>query len=199
MTEKKKSKKNLISNIIFVVLIGLLIWPTSRSYIHQGMMKIGFFRPNVEKGQVKPEELSSMEANPESMLLTDAQGKQINTADLKGKVVFVNLWATWCGPCRAEMPTIQKLYDKYKDNDKVAFVLLEIEGNKEGGMKFMQQEKLSLPIYFPASELPKGWTSDQIPVSLVLNKKGVRVFKHVGMADYSTKDFEEYIVKLINE
>lgn len=199
MEKKKVSKKDITYYVVFAILIGLMIWPTSRTYMQQGLMKIGLFKPNIEKGQVNNEGSASPMVLTETMSISDQQGNRLSTHDLRGKVVFINLWATWCGPCRAEMPSIQKLYDKYKDNDKIAFLLVEIEHDQEGAIKFLEKENLNLPIYFPESQIPDTWMSGAIPSTVVLNKNGTRVFEHKGMADYSTKEFEDYIISLINE
>jgi len=88
--------KKIVFNVLFVVLIALLIWPTSRSYFHQGLMKIGLFKPKLEAPkEVSPSAASGGVTSGEPNLsFVDVSGKQINTHDLKGKVVFVNFWAT---------------------------------------------------------------------------------------------------------
>src|SRR5687767_1233574 len=62
-------------------------------------------------------------------LLQDLQGKTVKFSSLKNKVVFLNIWATWCPPCVAEMPGIQSLYDKMKGNRNIVFVMLSVDQN----------------------------------------------------------------------
>jgi thiol-disulfide isomerase/thioredoxin len=70
----------------------------------------------------------------------DYEGNQ-STADLKGKVVFINFWASWCPPCIAEFPSIEKFYSKFKDNDKIVFVMINLDDDIATG----RQRKFSLP------------------------------------------------------
>ncbi|MGX1754133.1 TlpA family protein disulfide reductase [Sphingobacterium sp. NPDC055346] len=198
MAEKKNNTKNILSWVLIIVLAILVLTPTTRTAIQRGLMKIGLFNPSIPK-QTAAEPSATPMVMTETVTLSDDTGKRIQTHELQGKVVFINFWATWCGPCRAEMPSIQKLYDKYKDNDKVVFMLVEIEHNAEGAKAFMEKEKLNMPIYYPESEIPTTWLSGSIPSTVVLNKQGALAFDHKGMADYSTKEFEDFMISLINQ
>jgi thiol-disulfide isomerase/thioredoxin len=120
-------------------------------------------------------------------------------ADLKGKVVFINFWATWCAPCRAEMPSINVLYDRYKDNANMVFLIVEIEGRKAKAEAFMKEQQLTLPISFPNSDIPKEWLSGSIPSTVILDKAGNVATRHEGMADYSSPDVGKFIQDLINK
>lgn len=192
--------KKIIGNVVFVLLIGLLIWPTSRSYFHQLLMKIGFFKPKLEAPQQVAEPLSAgIENVGKAVSFVNQLGETVPVASLKGKVVFINFWATWCGPCRAEMPSINVLYDKFKDNPNVVFLIVEIEGDKEKAAAFVKNEKLTLPISYPNSDIPKEWLSESIPSTVILDKDGNLATRHEGMADYSTPDVATFIQDLINK
>src|SRR5690349_4188503 len=80
----------------------------------------------------------------------DLDGKTVDMNDLKGKVIFLNLWATWCGPCRVEMPSIQNLYNTV-DKDKIAFVMLSLdqENDRAKIRKFVNDKDFSFPVYQP--------------------------------------------------
>jgi len=202
MDKNRSSNKRIVLYILIALVAILFLWPASRKAGHDGLIKIGLLQPKIEKTQPhsgkKPSEDSSM-ILLESVTLSDQKGAIIQTQNLTGKVVFINFWATWCGPCRAEMPSIQKLYDKYKDNEQVVFLLVEIEKDQEGAKKFLEEEKLNLPIYFPESQIPQTWLSDAIPSTVVLNKQGHLAFDHKGMADYASKEFEDFLITLINQ
>ncbi|WP_433903311.1 TlpA family protein disulfide reductase [Sphingobacterium puteale] len=192
--------KKIIGNVVFVLFIGLLIWPTSRSYFQQLLMKIGLFKPKLEVPQQVAEPLSSGTENVgKGVTFMNHLGETVSVADLKGKVVFINFWATWCGPCRAEMPSINVLYDKFKDNPNVVFLIVEIEGDKEKAAAFVKNEKLTLPISYPNSDIPKEWLSESIPSTVILGKDGNLATRHEGMADYSTPDVATFIQDLINK
>ncbi|WP_156306817.1 TlpA family protein disulfide reductase [Sphingobacterium endophyticum] len=199
MAEKKNNTKNILSWVLIIILAILVITPTTRVAIQRGLMKIGLFKPDVPAQTTNSQPSATPMVMTESAKLSDEAGKIVSTHDLQGKVVFINFWATWCGPCRAEMPSIQKLYNKYKDNENVVFMLVEIEHNLDGAKEFLAKEKLDMPIYFPESDIPSTWLGNSIPSTIVLNKQGMLVFDHAGMADYSTKEFEDFLISQINQ
>lgn len=192
MTTTKK--KNYWRYLIYVVLLGLVIWPTSRSFFQQQLMRIGLFQPNLEN-----KESQSGTDSVQRVSFISMDKEIVNTADMLGKVVFINFWATWCGPCITEMPSIQKLYDKFKDNPQVVFLIVEVDSNTRGARQFLTENKLTLPIFFPNSNIPQAWLSSSIPSTVILNKKGVLVEKKVGMYDYSGQKVQDYIQSLINQ
>lgn len=126
-------------------------------------------------------------------------GKSVSFESLKGKVVFVNIWATWCPPCIAEMPNIQSLYEKV-DSDKIAFVMLSVD---EGGMgkvkKFIDKKGYSFPVYMPASQFPQEFQSNAIPTTFIISPEGKIVAKQEGMAEYDTKEMREFLQRMVEE
>jgi len=192
--------RNIIGNVVFVLLIGLLIWPTSRSYFQQFLMKLGFFNPKLELvSATKESDGRAPETSFNHVSFVNSLGETVKVADLKGKVVFINFWATWCAPCRAEMPSINVLYDRYKDNANMVFLIVEIEGRKAKAEAFMKKQQLTLPISFPNSDIPKEWLSGSIPSTVILDKAGNVATRHEGMADYSSPDVGKFIQDLINK
>lgn len=192
--------KKIVGNVAFVLLIALVIWPTSRSYFQQMLMKIGLFKPKLEVPKQQSEPVANASVNSvNTVSFVNHMGETIQVADLKGKVVFINFWATWCPPCRAEMPSINVLYDKFKDNPHVVFLIVEIEGDKDKAAAFVANEKLTLPISYPNSDIPKEWLSESIPSTVILDKEGHLASRHEGMADYSTPDVTKFIQDLIDK
>jgi thiol-disulfide isomerase/thioredoxin len=84
--------------------------------------------------------------------------------------VFVNLWATWCPPCRAEIPSIETLADKVDKNSAV-FIMLSLDENFEVAKKFAKAENLQIPVYYPAERLPALFKTEGIPATSSLMKK----------------------------
>ncbi|MFD2513282.1 TlpA disulfide reductase family protein [Pontibacter locisalis] len=125
--------------------------------------------------------------------MVDLDGKQVGFESLKGKVVFMNIWATWCPPCIAEMPNIQKLYDKV-GSDKIAFVMLSVdEAGMEKVKRFIDKKGYTFPVYMPAGQLPQEFYSNAIPTTFIISPEGKIVAKQEGMADYNTPEVQEFL------
>lgn len=120
----------------------------------------------------------------------DIDGKTISLADLKGKVVLVNFWATWCPPCRAEIPDLVKLQDKYRD--KLVIVgISEDEVDPAQVKAFATEQKMNYPIVMATTELRqifKGVAA--LPTTFVLDTDGKIQMRHVGMLDPERTDIE---------
>ena len=127
----------------------------------------------------------------------DMQGKKLDMQELKGKVIFLNLWATWCGPCRVEMPSIQNLYNSV-DKDKVAFVMLSLdqEDQQPKIVKFVDDKEFTFPVYLPASPLPKLLRVTTIPTTFIISPDGKVMSKKVGMANYDTDEMRDFLQDL---
>jgi len=129
----------------------------------------------------------------------DLNGKKLEMGDLKGKVIFLNLWATWCGPCRVEMPSIQNLYNSV-DKDKIAFVMLSLDQEDQHSKiaQFISEKEFSFPVYQPASPLPKILRVTTIPTTFIISPDGKVKTKKTGMANYDTSEMREFLKKLGN-
>ena len=116
---------------------------------------------------------------------------------LKGKVVFVNFWATWCPPCRAELPMIQELYNDYKD--KVAFVFVT---NEKWNVvsSFFKKNTYELPVYNSITSPPAEFLkTNSIPATYVLDKSGNIVIEEVGAADWNSAKTRKILDDLLKE
>ncbi|MGE6220075.1 TlpA family protein disulfide reductase [Nubsella zeaxanthinifaciens] len=188
--EKKTNLKKYISNGIFVLVIGILLFvPSAKALLIQGLMEVGLFNPSVER---------TMPKNEPSLQLSfkDQSGKTISLNQLKGKVVFINFWATWCPPCLAEMPSINKLYEKYKSSGDVVFLLIDADSNFEKSLAYMKARDYALPVYQMNSSVPEQLFAGSLPTTIVFDKQGRLSFKHEGAANYNSKKFVEFIGKL---
>ena len=140
---------------------------------------------------LKPPELPGAEPMANfKPVFTGLDGKALPLVDLKGKVIFLNFWATWCSPCRAEMPSIQELYKQM--NGEVAFVLVSQE-EKSKVMDFVAKNKYTLPIYIYARDLPAEYESRSIPTTFIISPEGKIVFKHGGSAKWDDPTAIEYL------
>ena len=139
--------------------------------------------------------------NPETFdfnfTLRNQAGERIPFEKFKGKVIFLNMWATWCGPCRAEMPTIQSLYEKV-DTSAVKFVILSIDRDSDEAKvgKFIKQYNYTLPVYRPSGYLTTQLNIPYLPTTFIINKEGKIVSKEVGGTDFDTARFRKFLLSL---
>jgi peroxiredoxin len=112
--------------------------------------------------------------------LTDLQGKSWSLRDLKGKVVLVSFWATWCPPCRKEMPDLESLYLRFKDQ---GFLVLAISAEQENKVRpFIENEKYSYPVLLdPDGKVSERFVVEGIPHSFVFNRDGKLVAQSTDM------------------
>jgi len=128
--------------------------------------------------------------------LYDMQGNVVQFSELNRKPVFVNVWATWCPPCVAELPGIEEVFEEY--NDKVSFILVTNE-DKETVKKFLERKQMqNLPVYF-AETVPVEFSSNSIPATFVVARDGKIVVNKKGAARWNTGTTRELFDQLIKE
>jgi len=184
-----KSMFTKISDIIFIAFIIALFIPQGRMAIGGGInrVKAFFMQPSIEKERIQLDENLTWE-------ILDLNGQKHKFSDFKGKVKFINIWATWCPPCVGEMPEIQELYNHFKDNKEVVFLMISDENiNKIGS--FITKKKYTFPVFQSISDTPLGFRSNSIPTTFILSKDNKLVSKTIGSANWSGKK----TIKLINE
>jgi len=123
--------------------------------------------------------------------LQDINGENVSLSNFKGEVVFINFWATWCPPCRAEMPEIQALYQEQKKD--VVFLMVALDKDFEKAKKFVQKKEFDFPIYQSISSLPEEFKSRSIPATFVVSTDGKIVFRREGIADYNNVAFRKIL------
>jgi thiol-disulfide isomerase/thioredoxin len=124
--------------------------------------------------------------------IQDINGKPVNLQSFKGKKLFVNFWASWCPPCRAEMPSIEKLFQSI-DTSKVSFVMLSVDDNFEKAKKFISRRKLRLPIYYPAENLPALFKVQGIPSTFIFNENGELMQRIDGADNYDSDQYRKLL------
>jgi thiol-disulfide isomerase/thioredoxin len=190
MRKKWFSVSNIITAVMIIFLAAMVIKPEIKAWTIQTLMKVGLFQPKINK---QPEEASS-EPLP-NVIFWEGDGKTVDLASLKGKVVFINFWATWCPPCIAEMPSINALYGKFKDNENVAFLMVDVDGNYQKSDSFMKKHHYALEVVSPVGEIPPVFMQGAIPTTVILDKEGKLVYRQEGAADY----FSTKMVDLISQ
>lgn len=151
------------------------------------------------EGQEKELAIVADQPQEEHFAVKDEKGNTITLAELKGKVVFINFWATWCPPCIAEMPSIASLKETFKDHKDLVFLMVDVDNNLKKSMKFMSKEKLDLPVHVPASSIPSTLLGSSIPTTVIIDKKGEIVVRAEGGRDYTNPKIIAALKELLAE
>ena len=133
-------------------------------------------------------------AADESWVLTSLDGSELSFGELRGKTVFLNLWATWCGPCVMEMPAIESLYESVREDRNVALVLVS-EEDPETVDAFARQQGWDLPLYV-ATTRPEVFRSRGVPATFVIDPEGAVVYRHIGAADWDSDGCRAFLSEL---
>ncbi|MDI3547334.1 MAG: hypothetical protein PWR10_986 [Halanaerobiales bacterium] len=158
-----------VTLLVIILVAGLIsfqtrIWPLKRSNVED--IEIG---TNV--GQKAPD-----------FTLKTLKGESVSLSNLKGKKVFLNFWASWCPPCRSEMPAIQKLYSNHDD---IAVLGINLREEKGTVAEFMMLNGYTFPVVLDLNaEVATKYLVRGIPTTYILNKEGVIMAKHTGPLTY---------------
>jgi len=132
--------------------------------------------------------------------LQSRDGQQVSLASLQGKVVMVNFWATWCVPCRQEMPHLQALYERY---NSLGFELLAVnveKNNAEGARKWLEETPVSFPVLFdPNNEVTKLYKVQTMPSTVLVARDGTMRFIHHGYKPGYENDYQTQVRALLRE
>ena len=187
-------KKNAFT-IFMVIAVGiLLISPDAKSFVLRQLMSTGIFNASIDKKDADTVSLTNTD-----FTFTDGKGSIQNTSSLRGKVVFINFWASWCPPCRAEFPSIETLYTQFKDSPGIFFLTLNEDNDPAAGRAYLEKENFSVPMYQSSGNVPTEVFSGSLPTTVVLDKKGKVRLHHTGFANYASEKFVKEIEELINE
>jgi peroxiredoxin len=130
----------------------------------------------------------------------DINGKEVSLSDHRGKVVLVNVWATWCPPCRQEMPSMQSLYEKFKgENFEILAVSIDSEG-REAVAPFMRKMNLTFPALLdPGESIRSLYGITGVPESFIIDKQGILVEKIIGPINWATPEVFFFFKDLIQK
>jgi cytochrome c biogenesis protein CcmG/thiol:disulfide interchange protein DsbE len=132
--------------------------------------------------------------------LEDLKGKKVELKHFKGKVVFLNFWATWCGPCKEEMPSMEFLYNQFKEKD---FVFLSISVDYAGVKpvkEFIEKHRYTFPVLTdPKCEVLDLFEVKGIPTTLLIDKKGIMIGKAIGPKDWKRPELISILNLLIEK
>ncbi|MCH8276275.1 MAG: TlpA family protein disulfide reductase [Bacteroidetes bacterium] len=193
----RKSKKRVLTE--WGLLIGALLMlnftgygKEAQAWLQRGILWTGLITPNIQYAE-EHDVLANFDLS-----LVSLDGESASLEDFRGKVIFMNLWATWCPPCMAEMPFIQKLYDDMSD-EGVAFVMISADDTAEIARKYIDAKGFTFPVYQLTGRMPEPYTSNVLPTTYVISPEGRLGTVHTGMANYDTDEFKAFLRRMADE
>lgn len=189
---KKKSLISIIFDVLFYILIILIIIPGTRTQVISTIKRITLIPP-LGLNSSSNEKLSEADYQ---WSFQEMNGKFTNLEQLKGEVIFLNFWATWCPPCIAELPSIEKLHEKYGDRIKIVLISQE---NPQTVTSFLKKNGYTFPTYISDGSVPGIFKSKSIPTSFLISPDGRIVLKKKGAAKWNSRKVQRMIDKMIAE
>jgi peroxiredoxin len=139
-------------------------------------------------------------ARAANFTLQSLAGGEISMAQLRGKVVFLNIWATWCGPCREEMPSMETLYDEFKSHKD--FVMLAISQDERGRdvvAPYVAKNGYHFTVLLdPKNLVSTAYNVSGVPETFIIDRAGRIVAHHLGAFDWSRPDVKEALQQLLD-
>lgn len=171
---------------VILIIFGLMMFSGKLNTISNYM---------APKAQVPTSQSSDVNKSENITTLLDQNDQPIDFSDYRGKVVFLNFWATWCPPCQRELPEIQELSKKYKNSDEVAIVTVVMPGGREkdveGIKQFLKEKKYTMPVIFDDGRLSSEFEITSLPTTYMLDSSGNKYGVVVGQL---TSDMMENII-----
>ncbi len=185
---------------------------TLTAFKADGALEPTMFATNIPEGYAKakahqPGEPGVIERVPELKVsvgdkapdfkLADLAGNEVTLASLSGKVVLLDFWATWCGPCKQAMPIMQKISDDYKDTGAVVLGVNMGERKEDAGRKYMESKKYTYGCLLAGDALAEAYGIRSIPTLVVIGKDGVITLTELGMSNSGEKSLRAAIDKAL--
>lgn len=131
--------------------------------------------------------------------LTDLDGEEIALGELRGKVVLVDFWATWCAPCRRSMPAYQKFYDEYRD-DGLRILAVSVDESRSAVDEFRRRHGLTVAIMLDEEHrTAEEFAPPTMPTTYLVDREGVVRYRHAGFRDGDAEEIEAKIRELLGE
>ena len=185
-----KKKKDRLTWAIYIAVF-LLLWFTGWhkpliSKLQQGILATDIIQADLNQAHSE---------NAVDATLYNEEGRKIKLSEFRGEVVFLNIWASWCPPCKAEMPGIQSLYEN-TDLKGIKFVMVSTDKNFQDAKKYKSSHNYSFPIYRLGENMSDELNSTYLPITFIIGKKGNIEMVHKGMAQYDSDKFRNFVKEL---
>jgi len=132
-------------------------------------------------------------------VLRDLAGRTYRLSDLRGQVVFLNVWATWCPPCREEMPSMERLYRRLRGTDFHMLAVNVDEGGTDLVRQFVEQVGITFPVLLdPRGGVPQRYGVTGFPETFIIDRRGQVVHHTIGPEDWDSQAVSQYLARLLD-
>ena len=187
---KKKSTFGIVTDILFIVLVALLLYPGTRTEVSSLFIKLTSLPPST----LDADEQFTVNKETQNWVLYDMEGNKFTFAELNKKPVFLNLWATWCPPCIAELPSIKELHQTYSST--VNFILLSNE-NPETVKAFAKKKGYNNLNFYYSPTTPADFATQSIPTTFVISSEGEVLINKKGAARWNSSKMNKLLDGLL--
>src|SRR5574340_1582911 len=137
---------------------------------------------------------------PSLEIKDEVTGRKLMLSDFKDKVLFVNFWASWCPPCKEEMPSIESLFKSMNGNEKFKMITILYQDTYQDGMNYMKQNGYTFPVYSDLDGITaKNFGVTGVPETYIIDKKGILKKRVIGPAEWNSPEAKNFINSLLNE
>lgn len=190
--QKKKSIWAKLSDVLFILLIIGLLIPSTRTPIMVFLKKITNFAPSVSVD----DDFGKLSETDFQYTFEDQHGRVLRLKDFSEKPIFLNFWATWCPPCVAEMPSIERLENEF--GDQVHFIFISNE-MKHTTQNFLSEHQYNFESYRPRNREPGELLVSSLPTTFIISKDGRIVVRKTGNHKWDSDGVKELLKELISD
>lgn len=198
-------KRNVLVVAVVVIVVGLMCWAGIKNYQQRKQEEAKLKEMQVAAATLTPAKAASAESDPAlanplsgksapDFTLKDTGGKKVSLSSFRGKAVVVDFWATWCAPCKVEIPWLEKLHDQYASQGLEILGVSEDDLDVDDKAKLIKEEqevadsanklKINYPVLFDESDVAKPYGGiDALPTTFFVGRDGKVVAATVGLAD----------------
>ncbi len=185
-------KRDLVELGVVLLIFSVIYFTGSQAEVFGKVQQAVLATGIINAGEL--DDIAKKDAEYDFMLV-DENGTEFNAESLRGKTIFINIWATWCAPCVAEMPGINSLYNDLKNEEDIVFLMISHDKEFQTAKNWVARKGFDFPIYQLTTPLPDMYETNVIPTTVVISSKEKVIVKHTGMANYNTNRFKRLLMR----